>query len=190
VKEQTVKRTLTCISAAALIGTLAIPRVAAAQEKPQLVPLKVQLVISRTAGEKKISSLPYTLWVTANKGAETSLRMGVEVPVATTHFAGKEGAMVPMASYNYRPIGTNIDCSASTVPDGWYNLNITLNESGIRFDSKESSPQSPTGLPSFRSFTSKFSILVKDGQTGQYTSATDPVSGEVLKVDITLNVLK
>ena len=45
-------------------------------------------------------------------------------------------------------------------------------------------------MPAFRNFTSNFSLLLKDGQTAQYASATDPVSGETLKVDVTINVLK
>jgi hypothetical protein len=50
--------------------------------------------------------------------------------------------------------------------------------------------EAPKGTPAFRNFTSNFSILLKDGQTAQYASATDPVSGETLKVDATINVLK
>jgi len=41
-----------------------------------------------------------------------------------------------------------------------------------------------------RSFNSSFQVLLRDGQTNQYTSATDPVTGEVTKIDVTLNVLK
>jgi hypothetical protein len=197
-----VKRSLAFVSSVSLIALLVAPHpsigqdrtppVSAAQEKTTagLVPLKIQLVISRTAGEKKISSLPYTLWVTANQRGETNLRMGVQVPVPQ-RVVPKEGTAVE--SYSYRDVGTNIDCSAATVSDGWFTVTITLNDSAIQFDSKEAGRQGPAGvagLPSFRNFTSRFSILLKDGQTAQYTSATDPVSGEVLKVDVTLNVLK
>jgi hypothetical protein len=154
------------------------------------VPLKIQLVISRTAGEKKVSSLPYTLWVTANGRGETNLRMGVQVPVPQRLVKEGEPAV---QSYSYRDVGTNIDCTAVTAADGWFNVTITLNDSAIQFDAGEAArPGAGTlsGLPSFRNFTSRFSILLKDGQTAEYTSATDPVSGEVLKVDVTLNVLK
>jgi hypothetical protein len=161
-----------------------------AQSGPQrpLVPLKVQIVVNRTAGEKKVSSLPYVLWVTANDRQATSLRMGVEVPVTSN-----PGAALP--TYNYRPVGTNIDCQATSTESG-FNLNITLSDTSVQFDAPggPSSERAAAGnvkdAPSFRSFTSKFSILLKDGQSAQYTSATDPVSGETLKVDVTLNVLK
>ena len=45
-------------------------------------------------------------------------------------------------------------------------------------------------VPSFRNFNSAFTALLRDGQTMQYTSATDPVSGEVMKIDVTAAVMK
>jgi hypothetical protein len=198
------------LATALVVGLLATvatsPAMLAAQQQPQpvptpsptssatpsntgrLTPLKVQLVVTRTLGDKKVSSLPYVLWVTANDRQATSLRMGVEVPIVTTMISAGN----PVPSYNYRPIGTNIDCIATTFESS-YNLNITLSDSSIQFDPKDASAPTSSRVadaPAFRSFTSKFSILLKDGQTAQYTSATDPVNGETLKVDVTLNVLK
>jgi hypothetical protein len=166
-----------------LMVTLAAPPVVIAQDKQ--VPLKIQLVISRHNGDKKISSLPYTLWVTANEKRMTSVRMGVQVPVPTSMIT-KEGVL---PSYNYRDVGTNIDCLAQGPIDGLYNLEIKLNDSSVSFDPKESG-QTLKGVAAFRNFTSNFSILVRDGQTAQYASATDPLSGETVKVDVTINVLK
>ena len=179
------KRTLVVI-AALVVSAAAAPRVALAQDR-QLVPLKIDLVVSRNAGDKKISSLPYSLWVTANDTRErTSLRMGVQVPVATTRVAQKDDP--PPPAYTYRDVGTNIDCSAITTADGRYHVRIVLNDSALQSDGKET--RAVPGLPLFRSFSSSFSLLLRDGQTATYTSATDPVSGETLKVDVTLNVLK
>ena len=45
-------------------------------------------------------------------------------------------------------------------------------------------------IPSFRSFRTSFSVMLRDGQTTQHTSATDPVTGEVIRIDVTLNVMK
>jgi hypothetical protein len=33
-------------------------------------------------------------------------------------------------------------------------------------------------------------MILRDGQTMQYASATDPVSGEVMKIDVTLSLAK
>jgi hypothetical protein len=186
-KEHPVKKIVTFIGAMVLIAAFTGSPVALAQESSRLVPLKVQLVVSRYTADKKISSLPYTLWVTANDKKMTSVRMGVQVPVPATIYT-KDGA-TPTPSFNYQNVGTNIDCGAASQADGLFSLELKVNDSSVSFDSKDPG-QTVKGIPAFRSFTSNFSILVKDGQTAQYASATDPVSGETLKIDVTVSVLK
>jgi Bacterial type II and III secretion system protein len=156
-----------------------------------LVSLKVSLVLSRYQGEKKITSVPYTLLVTANQAERTSLRMGNQIPVPTTSIgAGGERS----TSYQYRDVGTNIDCSASSVPDGQFRLTLTVTDSSVyypdRTDPTAASTTPTTGSPAFRNFNSTFNILLRDGQTAQYTSATDQVSGQVIKLDATINIQK
>ena len=183
------------VSAIALVGAVPV----AAQQNPEptqraveQVPLKVQLVVSRYQGEKKISSIPYTLSVVANDNDKTSMRMGVDVPVPQTVFKGGDNSSIPVSSYSYRSVGTNIDCSARTIEGGWFKLDLAVSDTAIFLTEKGSTaaPSALSGVPSFRSFTSTFNVLLKDGQTAQHIAATDPVSGDVLRVDVTLSVLK
>lgn len=182
--------------AAALAVVMALGMTAAnAQEtkpappKPTQVPLKLLLVLSTYQGDKKISSLPYQLWVTANE-QRASLRMGVQVPVPNT----PGGAGMPPSGFTMRDVGTSIDCRAEIgLEQGTYLIAVTVNDSSVY--ATVGGQHAPTesvvpNLPTFRNFTSTFTILLRDGQTAQYTTATDPVSGEVLKIDATLNVLK
>jgi hypothetical protein len=46
------------------------------------------------------------------------------------------------------------------------------------------------GSPTFRTFVLTNSAILKDSQSTQFTSATDKVSGETVKVDVMLNVVK
>lgn len=157
-----------------------------------LVGVKVQVVVSRYQGEKKISSLPYVLGAVVN-GTKTSLRMGVDVPITQTVFstATKDGGMsTPAPSYSYRSVGTNIDCQAATGPDGYYKLNLTVTDSSVQLEANDRVKAMAPNVPMFRNFNSTFEVLLRDGQTTQYTSATDPVTGEVTRIDVTLNVLK
>lgn len=157
-----------------------------------LVGVKVQVVISRYQGEKKISSLPYVLGVVVN-GAKTSLRMGVDVPVISTVFSStaKDGvANVPTTSYNYRSVGTNIDCQAESAAGDYYKLMMTVTDSSVQLETGDRAKPLAPNAPMFRSFNSSFQLLLRDGQTTQYTSATDPVSGEVTKIDVSLNAIK
>jgi len=157
------------------------------------IPLKVQLVVARYRADKKVSSLPYTLSVLANDNDKTTMRMGVDVPIPNTVFTGTtEGgkASMPVTSYNYRSIGTNIDCSARTLEEGVFRLDLAVEDSSVFVADKDPGGIPAVGAPSVRRFTATFNVLLRDGQTVQHTAATDPVSGEVLRIDVTLNVVK
>jgi hypothetical protein len=179
----------------ALALLLAAAPTAYAQEKPEpppapqgktpspQVPLRVQVVVTKLLGEKTLSSVPYSLSVVTDD-VRTSLRMGMDVPIL----------MPGTESYAMRPIGTNIDCQAGVRPNGQYRLALTVSDSAIVApNAPESSPAIPnSGAPyqTMRNFTSSFALLLRDGQTAQHTAATDPVSGETVRIDVTLNVLK
>ena len=193
------------VVALAIAATTMVP--VAAQNKPQPgtaqpadasaaapVPLKVQLTLMRFKGDKKISSVPYVLGVLTNS-QKTSLRMGVQVPVPVTVFAGKsDGALpAPQTSYNYRDVGTNIDCEAGNLGNGLFNLIIAVDDSTLFLDrSAESAEEKkiPRDIPAFRSFRVSFAILLRDGQTMQYAAATDPISGEVMRIEVSLSLAK
>jgi hypothetical protein len=186
------------ISALVLLSVMLAAAPARAQDprtelKNKQVPLRVQVVLSRYQGEKKISSMPYTMSVVTNAG-KTSMRMGVDVPIPNTVFAptpaeGKT-ASPPVTSYNYRSVGTNIDCSASLTEDAVYRLELAVQDSSVMMIDKEMGTAGKVNAPSVRHFQSSFSVLLRDGQTVQHIAATDPVSGEVLRVDVTLNLVK
>ena len=102
-----------------------------------------------------------------------------------------DGKSTPISSYTYRGVGTNIDCGATfdeAVP-GIFQLALTVSDSSLGLDTAKRSGVMPD-VPSFRNFNSSFTALLRDGQTMQYTSATDPVSGEVMKIDVTAAVMK
>ena len=158
--------------------------------------LKVTVVLSRYQGEKRVSSMPYVMGVTAGAtapGPKTTLRMGTDVPVVTTVFSG-DGKSTPQSSYTYRNVGTNIDCTAwgDETTAGLFQVSLTITDSSIGLDaSKRTATQGVVpDVPSFRNFNSSFTALLRDGQTTQYTSATDPVTGELMKIDVTVNVMK
>ena len=48
----------------------------------------------------------------------------------------------------------------------------------------------PSGIPLFRRFETSLDPLLRDGETVQAIASTDPVTGEVVKIDVTLNVVK
>jgi hypothetical protein len=163
------------------------------------VPVKVTVVLSRYQGDKRISNMPYVLGVMASSRAygppqKTTLRMGVNAPITQTVFSsptvdGKPGPV--QSSYSYRDVGTNIDCTVTFDESvaGLFQVSLTVTDSSLGLDAPKRSGVAPDA-PSFRNFNSSFTALLRDGQTMQYTSATDPVTGEVMKIDVTMNVMK
>ena len=147
----------------------------------QGTPLKLQFVISKYQGEKKISSVPYLLSVNANQGGRpTSLRMGGNVPIPA---AGSNGQLV------YREFGTNIDVSVYSQTGQLFRVEVTLEESSVYMGDKSLTP-APLAAPSFRTFKLTNNVVLKDGQTTQVTSAADPLTGDIVRVDLTLTVVK
>jgi hypothetical protein len=141
--------------------------------------LRVQLVISRHRNEKKTASLPYTFNVTAG-GERTRLRMGVETPVPTG----------PGGSFAYKTVGTNIDCTARDLGSGVYQLWINLDNTSAAAGEKSDGDVPTTGGPLFRRFETGLNVLLRSGQTIQTVASTDPVTGEVVRIDVTMNVVK
>ncbi len=172
--------------ASALVAQESRP-VAVTPPPKTLTPLKITVVIARYQGEKKTASLPFTLWVNANDVHGTSLRMNQEVPVPQNTVSG--GTNQPVQSYSYRSIGTNIDTSAEPLDDSRFVVNLAIQDSQVFSDASKPAG-GMAGLPSFQSFSSSMHVILKDGQTSQYTTATDKITSEVVKVDVTLNVIK
>ena len=167
-------------------------------KKPN-VPLQVQVVMSRYQGEKKISSVPYTLSVNANTlqdgGRPSQLRMGARVPVPawppTVDGKPVTGLLTGPSPVTYEHIGTNIDCSASSTDDGRFEVNISIEDTSIYLDGQRTDDASKlSGPPIFRSFQSSNELILRDGQSTEFTAATDRISGEITKVEVTLRVMK
>jgi len=154
--------------------------------KTTSTPLKVQIVLSRYEGDRKVASMPYTLLVNAGeRDNRVTLRMGVALPLPG---AGKDGATA------FQDVGTNMDCAATIADGGRYRINLSVNHSSV-YESDQSHLQAAVPRPGataqlIRSFTSSFVLNLKDGETGQSIAATDPVTGEIMKIDVTVHVVK
>jgi len=170
---------LTCTAA---IGVRAQDR-----PSPAGTPLRVQVVLSRYDGDRKLASMPYTLLVNAgDRDNRVTLRMGVALPIIGV------GASGPTVTVH--DIGTNMDCTATPLDDGRFRIALAVNHSSVYENDQRhlqvTIPRPGDTAQLIRSFTSSFSLLLRDRETGQSIVATDPVTGEVMKIDVTLTVVK
>jgi hypothetical protein len=162
----------------------------------QPLPLQLQVVLSRYRGDQKLSSLPYTLVLASNMSSapvmvsnmsSARIRMGVQVPIR---------AAAEPEKVQYRDVGTNLDCSAARLDAERYRVTCTFEQSSV-YSASGTAPAdavlpsvSLPSTPLFRSFRSDSTLILRDGQTGLHTSAADPVSGELLKAEVTLRLIK
>jgi type II secretory pathway component GspD/PulD (secretin) len=167
-----------------------------AKQTLQNLPLEVQVVISRYQGDKRVSSLPYLLSLKSNSPqagipANSSLRLGSRVPVrrevVTPAADGKPATTT--SSVGYENVGMNIDCRATALDDGRFEVTLTINETSVVSDPQDLKG-TPDSYPVFRSYQSTNTVFVKDGQNTQFTAATDRVSGEVVRVEVKITVVK
>jgi hypothetical protein len=164
------------------------PNVATATPPPE-IPLKVQIVLTEFDGAQKLSSLPYTIY-TLGTGPHNHrvgrLRFGVRVPVVTGS-----------SQISYEDVGTNIDCGAVVREDGQFSLDFTVERSYLAIPGPDGKAtdwkpgEANPGLqPLIRSFRDDFALVTRDGRTMEGSSAVDPVTGHVMKIEVTLSVLK
>ena len=73
--------------------------------------------------------------------------------------------------------------------DGRYELNLGVENSSALAGGDKGFDASIPGVPLFRRFEAHSSPVLRDGQSVQTVASTDPVTGEVVKIDVTLNVL-
>jgi hypothetical protein len=103
--------------------------------------------------------------------------------------------LIPMVTVNekttgpvYKDVGTKIICGATPMDGGRFKLELAIEDASVYPEAKI--PADGVRGPWLQSFRSSQTLILKDCQTTQYTTATDKVSGEVVKIDVTLTVVK
>lgn len=159
-------------------------------------PVKVQIVFTEFEGDKKVKSLPYTLYINALDAPElkpgwVKLRVGSRVPIYT---GGTKENMT------YLDVGTNIDARSAYAGEGRLLLYLRIERSWVEggvsvpvAKSDSSASETSSGHfqePIVRQFVSEFDLKLREGQPVESTMATDPLSGKVLKVDVSFTIVK
>ena len=170
-----------------------VPLPATVQNRPNAAPspeqpLQVQIVIARYLNDKRVSSLPFSLSMSTAGGSKANVRMGGNVAVPSTVFTpqGDSSKPAPLTSYTFQNVGTNIDVFSVGSNAGRIGLNVTISETTL----KPADPGSQVNVPSTNSYQSSNTVFVKDGETAQFTAATDRLSGEVVRIEVTARVVK
>ena len=160
-------------------------------------PIKLQIVFAEYDGDKKVKSLPYTIYHNSSHNSIlqpdfTKVRIGSRVPVVT-------GTANGGAQFQYLDVGTNLDCRSVRNNDGKFLVQLSVERSWVEGDTpthmSNNAPQQSASADSFRepiirNIRSDQYISLRDGQTVETTAATDPISGRTVRIEVTLNVVK
>jgi hypothetical protein len=176
-----------------------------ARPTPPPYSTKVDVVIERYQGDKKIASMPFMVRTTNGTG---SVRVGVDVPIgSTTQTKGSSGPGTNRSDTTsvpeYRNVGTSIDAwVAAQGDDGRYEVRVTVSDASI-YDpdaarraalvARGLAPARPAQsleASAFHTFTSQNSLRLRDGETAEFVSATDKITGDIVRVMVTLNIVK
>jgi hypothetical protein len=183
---ETRRRTVGSVAIVLLVAALGL-----AQEKtsPPDVPLRMTVVFNEYDGSRKIASLPYEMPCKASTHRDTSqLRIGFRVPYKAGH-----------DETQFQDVGTKVDCEAKPPEEtGRFTVHLALGHLTVYAPSNASNravdwqPGQPlSDDPVFGDLQANLvDLLIRDGQTVEAMTATDPVSGHVWKVEVTLNVVK
>jgi Flp pilus assembly secretin CpaC len=169
-----------------LAGPAVSQETTGATAKPApLTALRLQLVVYRYKGEQRISSHPYTM--TLIGGQKSELSVGMELPIAVSTL---EKDQAPVTSFQYRIVGSKIECAADALEGGRFALSVTVEDSSLGEDRGRALEPASREAPMFHTWKIRGHAIVRDGETVPIASATDGTTGEVTRLDVTLTVLK
>lgn len=139
--------------------------------------MRCAVVLSRFQGEKKVTSLPYELLVSAGQPAippqgapRVSLRVGVEMW---------------LANQSTRFVGTSIDCAVVDGPGGAYGVYLNLEDSALT-----PSGDGRVGPQGVRTYRVTNVLTVTEGRPLQFSVGTDQFSGETTRAEVTVTAVK
>lgn len=140
--------------------------------------LRVQFQETRQRGDAAPVSRPNTLLLHADAGAA---RLFVGTQLAITK-SDKEATTT-----TFKNAGVAVQVSVATLPDGRYRLDAEYEDSQKRGLAVERAPGPVTaGNPVLQVVKARSGLTLREGETVPLASAVDPVTGEVVRVELTL----
>ena len=74
--------------------------------------------------------------------------------------------------------------------DGSFQLRLNVEDTSVYTGGQDPSLPKVEQMPVFRTFRSTNTLVLRDGQSRDFTAAADRVSGEVVRIAVTLRVVK
>jgi hypothetical protein len=95
-------------------------------------------------------------------------------------------------AFQYRDVGTSIDASARNMDAGRFAVDVIIEDTSIFKDDERNGAGTAQAddQPVLGRYRTQNNLVMKDGQSAELTVASDKVTGEVVKAEVTISVLK
>jgi len=167
-----------CLVAAAGVAFAQDPPPKAEPEVEPGQRLRVQFVATRQRGEAKPSSRSYAVMLHADAGTG---RMFTGTQVALSAKTGSTPAT------SFKNAGVEIQATVRTRPDGRYRLDVRFEDSSVLAPAGRGQGSDVTGdNPLLGVVRGEATAVLRSGETVPLVSAVDPTTGDVVRVDVSL----
>jgi Flp pilus assembly secretin CpaC len=166
---------------------LAAAAVALPQESPGAKPpeeekapgkrLRVEFRETRQRGEATTAVRPCVVTLHADAQA-ASVFVGAQVTMTTSD----QGTIAMV----FKNAGIEAQASAKTLPDGRYRLDAKFEDSSALGAGGGAAASTAVSNPIFRIVRGESRLTLREGETVPLASVVDPVTGEVVRVDVTV----
>jgi hypothetical protein len=171
---------LVLVSAMAFAGD---PPEFQAGEEPGTV-LRLEVVMTRSQGDTVVARLPYSLPVHTG-GSNARVYGGIQLPIVVRH----EGSNTVM----FKNAGGNVSARAWVLEDGRFKVDLSTELGGVYPTNGDAAAEEAKGEPAapvLRSFSTSATLILRDGQSTVFSDSADPITGETVKTEVTLHVVK
>jgi len=146
--------------------------------------LRLEVVMTRSQGDTVVARLPYSLPVHTG-GNNARVYGGIQLPIVVRH----EGSNTVM----FKNAGGNVSARAWALADGRFKVDLSTELGGVyptNGDAAAADPESGPSAPVLRSFSTDATLILRDGQSTVFSDSADPITGETVKTEVTLHVVK
>lgn len=164
-------------------------------------PAQLDITLTRYQGDKKIGTAPFVVMLNAARNVPyTTVESGLDIPIGTsnsdtTQTSGAQGnspraVRTQKVETTYRTVGTRISCSVSRADESTYVVYLDVRDSRVLERDIARRVSAATTANLFRTLSHTSSLQMKEGETKLFAVLADQASGETVKIDVKLTILK
>jgi hypothetical protein len=110
---------------------------------------------------------------------------GIQLPIVVQH----QGSNTVM----FKNAGGTVAARAWALDDGRFKVALSTELGGVyptNGDNASEATEGPPAAPVLRSFSTEATVTLGDGESARFSDSADPITGETVRTEVTLAVVK